>query len=111
MLETRNVPPRALEAQGAAFSDKRQSTDPRRLRLLVLAEENNPDWISVPLVGFYQTQALAQLHDLTLITHVRNLPALSRRATGDRETIGISLGALDKCYTWIYQRFFAGDPG
>ena len=48
-------------------------------RVLVIAEACNPQWTSVPLVGYNMTRALAARADLklTVVTHVRNRPALS----------------------------------
>lgn len=49
------------------------------LRILVIAEACNPNWTSVPLVGYNMTRALAARADLklTIVTHVRNRAALS----------------------------------
>src|SRR5438876_8050102 len=48
------------------------------LRALLIAEACNPTWTSVPLVGYHFARALAARADLevTLVTHVRNRPAL-----------------------------------
>lgn len=51
---------------------------PRRVRALILAESCNPDWVSVPLVGWSHYQALARIADVHLVTQVRNRPALER---------------------------------
>src|SRR2546423_11873733 len=51
---------------------------PVRPRVLLLAEACNPTWTSVPLVGYNLARALADRPDLdiTLVSHVRNRPAL-----------------------------------
>src|SRR5437588_6613615 len=51
---------------------------PDALRVLVIAEACNPTWTSVPLVGYHFARALADRPDLdvTLVSHVRNRPAL-----------------------------------
>jgi glycosyltransferase involved in cell wall biosynthesis len=53
-----------------------------RLSVLLLVEACNPTWTSVPLVGYNQARALAERDDLdvTVLTHVRNQPALERDA-------------------------------
>src|SRR3954467_3808698 len=44
----------------------------RRLKVLLIAESCNPKMISVPLVGFSQAKALAELADTHVVTHWRN---------------------------------------
>lgn len=41
-------------------------------RILLLAESCNPEWPSLPIVGYKYARALAKLADVTLVTHVRN---------------------------------------
>lgn len=50
------------------------------MRVLLLAEACNPEWTSVPLVGWSWARALAERVDLELVTHVRNRRALERAA-------------------------------
>lgn len=49
-----------------------------RLHVLLLAEAANPEWPSVPLVGWKLSQALARITDAHLTTHIRNRDALVR---------------------------------
>jgi alpha-maltose-1-phosphate synthase len=46
--------------------------EPLRIRVLLLALQCNPDWVSVPLVGWSHSQALAKVTDAHLVTHVHN---------------------------------------
>jgi glycosyltransferase involved in cell wall biosynthesis len=53
-----------------------------RLRVLLLANDCNPDWPSLPVVGYNLCRALAEHVDAVVATHVRNRPALGRSGLG-----------------------------
>ena len=50
----------------------------RRLRVLVIADSCNPEWESVPLVGWSHYHALTELVDVHLLTRNWNRAALNR---------------------------------
>jgi glycosyltransferase involved in cell wall biosynthesis len=56
------------------------SPTPRRILLII--EQCNPEWASVPLVGFEFYQGIRQLDEVTLITHQRNKAALEKVRQG-----------------------------
>lgn len=81
-----------------------------RLRVLLLAEQCNPDWPSLPVVGYKAAMAIAEVADVTLATQVRNEPAISAAGSGDAEMVYIDSEAiarpLDRALTKI-----RGDEG
>ncbi len=56
------------------------------MKALLLAEACNPEWTSVPLVGFNMAQALSGRDDLdvVLVTHIRNREALQRHSLSQK---------------------------
>lgn len=74
------------------ISDMKISRD--KPRILVLADQFNPEWPSLPIVGYKLARALGERVDLTVVTHVRN--------RGNVEKAGAFPGIVDYVDTeWI----------
>jgi glycosyltransferase involved in cell wall biosynthesis len=69
-----------------------------RLRVLLLAESCHPEWVSVPALAFKAVRAIAELADVTLVTHIRNREAISR--------VGCGRAKVDYVDTEAISRFF-----
>jgi len=76
-----------------------------RIKALIIAEAANPEWVSVPLVGWSHAEALSRLVDAHVVTQVRNRDAVER--FGWRH--GVEFTALDSEATarpmWKLARF------
>lgn len=81
------------------------------LRILLLAPECNPESVTNPSIGYFQAEALARLHDVTLVLYASNEPAVRRGQAPFRAIEPIRLPLLDRVYEWSLKHVFRFDYG
>ena len=59
------------------------------MRALILADDCNPNWPSLPAVGYKFVRAIANYVDVVVITQVRNKPNIDRAGMGKAEVVYI----------------------
>jgi glycosyltransferase involved in cell wall biosynthesis len=71
----------------------------QKLQVLLIFEECNPEWTSVPLMAYNLFKNIHQLVNVTLVTHIRNQEALERQ--GFKNIIYIAESQfMTQCYQW-----------
>jgi glycosyltransferase involved in cell wall biosynthesis len=74
-----------------------QGTAPEaRIRVLIIAELANPDWVSVPLEGWSHWDALSKLTDAHLVTQIRNRENILRTGLPANGFTSIDTGAVER---------------
>lgn len=59
------------------------------MRTLLLAEHCNPDWPSLPVVGYKFAKAMAESSDVVVATQIRNKPNIERAGLGKAQVVYI----------------------
>lgn len=57
------------------------------MRVLLLADACNPDWPSLPAVGYKMARAIANYTDVVVATQIRNKPNIERQGLGKAQVI------------------------
>lgn len=78
----------------------------KRLRILVVAPDANPEGVTGALIGYSQAQALARLHDVTLVIRASCEQAVTRKIGSVHSVEVIKLDWLEGIYSWIARCIF-----
>jgi|SRR5579872_420593 len=80
-----------------------------RLRILVLAPDADPEGTCGPLLSFSEAEALAQLHDVTLVVRSSREETVRRRQGPLHSIEVIRLPRLERIHAWSFRRIFKND--
>jgi glycosyltransferase involved in cell wall biosynthesis len=78
----------------------------RRLHILLLAPDANPESITGPLLSFCQAEALARLHDVTLVIRPTGEGAVCRARGPFRAIEVVRMPLLERTYAWSFRSIF-----
>jgi glycosyltransferase involved in cell wall biosynthesis len=76
----------------------------KKLKVLLIVEQCNPEWASVPLEGYNYFRGINNLVDATLVTHIRNKPALEKHPEYEN-IFYLEEGKLSKQYYKMVEKF------
>jgi glycosyltransferase involved in cell wall biosynthesis len=78
----------------------------RRLRILLLAPDCNPERVSMPYVTYCHAAALAQLHDVALVVGSPSEDPVRRAKAPFRTIEVVRMPLLERIYAWSLRRIF-----
>lgn len=81
------------------------------LRLLVLAPGCNPESLATSLVAYSHSEALARIHEVTLVTGGLHEQAIRRKGGPFRSVEIVALPGLDRLFMWALRRVFRFNYG
>ena len=83
----------------------------RRPRVLLIAESCNPQMTSVPLVGYSHSEALREVADVLVVTHIRNRSNLTSVGWEEgKDFICIDTEGVSR-WVWKISTFLSGGRG
>ncbi|WP_299597887.1 glycosyltransferase family 4 protein [uncultured Microbulbifer sp.] len=82
----------------------------KKYKVLILAEAANPEWTSVPLIGWSYTEAIGRVCDIHLVTQIRNKEAIERHGwTEGREFTALNTEFIAKPINILSRIIRGGD--
>jgi glycosyltransferase involved in cell wall biosynthesis len=80
------------------------------MKVLLLAEQCNPEWPSLPIVGYKASLEISALVDVVVVTHIRNKENIDKVGLGKAEVIFIDNEYIAK-YICKLAKFVRGKKG
>jgi glycosyltransferase involved in cell wall biosynthesis len=80
-----------------------------RLRILLLAPDANPESNWASLIGYSEAQALAQLHDVTIVVRPSVEQAVRGKQGAIRSVEVVRVHRLERTIEWVLRRIFKND--
>jgi glycosyltransferase involved in cell wall biosynthesis len=78
----------------------------KRLRILLLGKECDPETVSIPFVAYSNAAALAQLHDVTLVAGSPVEDALRRAKAPFHAIEVVRMPLMERIFAWGLRRIF-----
>lgn len=83
----------------------------KALRILLLAPGCNPNSVTGALIGYSHGNALAQLHQVTIVIEARDEEAVLKANGAFHRVEAIQPSWLDRFYAWTFRHVFKQDRG
>ena len=80
-----------------------------QLRILLLGPDCDPETVSIPLVTYRHAEALAKLHDVSLVARASVEDALRRAKSPFRSIEVVRTPLLDRIFAWGFRRLFGSN--
>jgi len=80
------------------------------MKVLILADQCNPEWPSLPLVGYKASLEISKIVDAVIVTHIRNKENIERNGFGNAEVIFIDNEYIAKPVHKL-SKFIRGNEG
>jgi len=66
------------------------------MKVLILADQCNPEWPSLPVVGYKAALEISKVVDVTVVTHIRNKENINKHGFGNAEVIFVDTEYIAK---------------
>jgi glycosyltransferase involved in cell wall biosynthesis len=98
-------------AADAGQDVRKTGMNSKPLRILLLAPGSNPNSVTGALIGFSHGNALARVHQVTIVIEARDEAAVLKAEGAFHRVEAIPPSWLDRFYAWAFRRVFKRDRG